>query len=43
MIDVLSGEIVSSGPFIAKKHRVYAIHSKEHERKEPQFTQMDRN
>ena len=27
MIDVLSGEIVSSGPFIAKKHRVYAIHS----------------
>ena len=27
MIDVLSGETVSSGPFIAKKHRVYAIHS----------------
>jgi hypothetical protein len=25
MLDVLSGEIISSGPFLAKKHRVYAI------------------
>jgi hypothetical protein len=27
MLDVLSGEMISSGPFLAKKHRVYAIHS----------------
>ncbi len=27
MLDVLSGEIISAGPFFARKHRVYVIHS----------------
>ena len=35
MRDVLSGEVVTSGPFVAKAHRVYAFYSRNQRTPQP--------